>query len=233
MTVKNICCPPYLEINTSDLFMRTVSVFSVCKTRVAHGPRSHQMSLIFSDSGLPDAHPPCVLQSFVNHGAVLHKVFVVGDSHFTVERPSLKNFPLGPSDRPTIFFNSHDVSKPASCSPLTAVSVFMPPPSDALAALVEELRTQLDMSLFGVDIIIDLQTHALTVIDINVFPGYEGVPQFFPSLLRYIESIMEKQVDFLSTTGSSTEGASSSSSSVIITAAAYCISWDFRVQTDR
>ncbi|KAF5896489.1 inositol-tetrakisphosphate 1-kinase-like isoform X2, partial [Clarias magur] len=35
-------------------------------------------------------------QSFVNHGAVLHKVFVVGAQHFTVQRPSLKNFPTGP-----------------------------------------------------------------------------------------------------------------------------------------
>lgn len=54
------------------------------------------MSLIFSAGSLVDVHPPCVLQSFVNHGAVLHKVFVVGNRHFCVERPSLKNFPSGP-----------------------------------------------------------------------------------------------------------------------------------------
>lgn len=54
------------------------------------------MSLIFGADGLADVRPPCVLQSFVNHGAVLHKVFVVGDQHFCVERPSLKNFPSGP-----------------------------------------------------------------------------------------------------------------------------------------
>eukprot|EP00064_Thunnus_orientalis_P014194 superscaffoldBa00002435_g14235 len=78
------------------------------------------MSLIFSVGSLADIHPPCVLQSFVNHGAVLHKVFVVGDRHFCVERPSLKNFPSGPCDRKTIFFNSHQVSKPESSSDLTA-----------------------------------------------------------------------------------------------------------------
>lgn len=54
------------------------------------------MSLIFSAGSLADVRPPCVLQSFINHGAVLHKVFVVGDRHFCVERPSLKNFPSGP-----------------------------------------------------------------------------------------------------------------------------------------
>ncbi|KAG9327955.1 hypothetical protein JZ751_017198, partial [Albula glossodonta] len=131
-----ICSPPYLEINTGDPsaireaverkqlsypLTPSLSLFpSVCKTRVAHGSGSHEMSLIFSAKGLGDAGPPCVLQSFVNHGAVLHKVFVVGEAHFTVERPSLKNFPLGPCDRETIFFNSHEVSKPESSSHLTA-----------------------------------------------------------------------------------------------------------------
>ncbi|XP_062408287.1 inositol-tetrakisphosphate 1-kinase-like isoform X1 [Sardina pilchardus] len=201
---RSICCPPYLEINTRDpsviqaaVRSRQLSYPLICKTRVAHGSRSHEMSLIFSEAGLCDVHPPCVLQSFVNHGAVLHKVFVVGDDHFTVERPSLKNFPPGPCDRSTIFFNSHDVSKPESSSHLTALDDTMPrlpaPSDDAMVALVRQLRAQLGMSLFGVDVIVNLHTHTLTVIDINIFPGYEGVPQFFSSLLNYIESIMEKQ----------------------------------------
>ncbi|XP_036817796.1 inositol-tetrakisphosphate 1-kinase 2-like [Oncorhynchus mykiss] len=49
-----------------------------------------------SMAGLSEARPPCVLQSFVNHGAVLHKVFVLGEDHFTVERLSLNNFSPGP-----------------------------------------------------------------------------------------------------------------------------------------
>ncbi|XP_071352259.1 inositol-tetrakisphosphate 1-kinase-like isoform X2 [Trachinotus anak] len=99
-----ICSPPYLEIHSaSDLSSIQQAVMAqglsfplICKTRVAHGSLSHEMSLIFSAGSLADIHPPCVLQSFVNHGAVLHKVFVVGDKHFCVERPSLKNFPSGP-----------------------------------------------------------------------------------------------------------------------------------------
>ncbi|XP_012693786.1 inositol-tetrakisphosphate 1-kinase-like isoform X1 [Clupea harengus] len=201
---KSICCPPYLEINTSDpsviqaaVRSRQLSYPLICKTRVAHGSRSHEMSLIFSEVRLCDVRSPCILQSFVNHGAVLHKVFVVGDDHFTVERPSLKNFPPGPCDRSTIFFNSHDVSKPESSSHLTALDDTMPrlppPSSDAMVALVRQLRVELGMALFGVDVIVNIHTHTLTVIDINIFPGYEGVPQFFSSLLSYIESIMEKQ----------------------------------------
>lgn len=48
----------------------------------------------------------------------------------------------------------------------------LPPPSSAaVAALVKELRSQLGMALFGVDVIINIHTHTLTVIDINIFPG--------------------------------------------------------------
>lgn len=50
-----------------------------------------------------------------------------------------------------------------------------PPSSEAVAALVRELRVQLGMVLFGVDAIINIHTHTLTVIDINIFPGTAAV----------------------------------------------------------
>lgn len=70
-----------------------------------------QMCLIFSEDSLADIRPPCVLQSFVNHGAVLHKVFVVGDRHFCVERPSLKNFPSGPCGQSSPTYLNYLVKK--------------------------------------------------------------------------------------------------------------------------
>ncbi|KAM6959241.1 inositol-tetrakisphosphate 1-kinase-like [Aplochiton taeniatus] len=200
-----ICSPLYVEIHrASDLSSiqeavetRGLSFPLICKTRVAHGSLSHEMSLVFFPGALADVRPPCILQSFVSHGAVLHKVFVVGDQHFNVERPSLKNFPSGPCERKTIFFNSHEVSKPESSSQLTALDEQTPrppPPSpEALRALVRELRVQLGMALFGVDVILNIHTHTLTVIDINVFPGYEGVPLFFSSLLSHIESVLDSR----------------------------------------
>lgn len=50
------------------------------------------MSVIFNERGVADCKPPCVAQSFINHNAVLYKVYVVGDHYQMVERPSLKNF---------------------------------------------------------------------------------------------------------------------------------------------
>uniref|UniRef100_A0A3P9B9X1 Inositol-tetrakisphosphate 1-kinase n=1 Tax=Maylandia zebra TaxID=106582 RepID=A0A3P9B9X1_9CICH len=199
-----ICSPPCLEVHSgSDLSSIQQAVIRqgltfplICKTRVAHGSYSHEVADLVFPASLADIHPPCVLQSFVNHGAVLYKVFVVGDKHCCVERPSIKNFPSGPCDRKTIFFNSQKVSKPESNSNLTSVDEHMvdppSPSSDAVAALVKELRAQLGMALFGVDVIVNIGTHALTVIDINIFPGYEGMPQFFSSLLSHIQSVLDK-----------------------------------------
>ena len=51
-----------------------------------------QMTLIFNERGLKDVSPPCVAQTFVPHGAVLFKLYVLGNQFSVVERPSLKNF---------------------------------------------------------------------------------------------------------------------------------------------
>lgn len=58
---------------------------------------SPQMAIVFNQEGLSAIQPPCVVQNFINHNAVLYKVFVVGESYTVVERPSLKNFSAGTS----------------------------------------------------------------------------------------------------------------------------------------
>lgn len=53
------------------------------------------MCIIFNEDGLKDVDPPCVAQKFINHNAVLFKLFTIGDKYFMIERPSLKNFTAG------------------------------------------------------------------------------------------------------------------------------------------
>uniref|UniRef100_A0A8D1ETK0 inositol-1,3,4-trisphosphate 5/6-kinase n=1 Tax=Sus scrofa TaxID=9823 RepID=A0A8D1ETK0_PIG len=170
---------------------------TVCKTRVAHGTNSHEMAIVFNQEGLSAIQPPCVVQNFINHNAVLYKVFVVGESYTVVQRPSLKNFSAGTSDRESIFFNSHNVSKPESSSVLTALDkiegVFERPSDEVIRALSRALRQALGVSLFGIDIIINNQTGQHAVIDINAFPGYEGVSEFFTDLLNHIASVLQGQ----------------------------------------
>ncbi|GLD62394.1 inositol-tetrakisphosphate 1-kinase, partial [Lates japonicus] len=202
MQDERICSPPFMVLNTEcspdvlEQIRRQGLTFPfICKTRVAHGTNSHEMAIIFSEEDLKDVKPPCVIQSFINHNAVLYKVFVVGDSYTVVERPSLKNFPAGPADRKAIFFNSHNVSKPESSSDLTSrenvEGVSQPPNNDVIRELSRSLREALGVSLFGIDVIINNQTGQHAVIDINAFPGYEGVPEFFNDLLNHISSVLQ------------------------------------------
>ncbi|XP_069392626.1 inositol-tetrakisphosphate 1-kinase [Paralichthys olivaceus] len=202
MQDKRICSPPFMVLNSEcspdvlEQIRRQGLTFPfICKTRVAHGTNSHEMAIIFSEEDLKDVKPPCVIQSFINHNAVLYKVFVVGDSYSVVERPSLKNFPAGPADRKAIFFNSHNVSKPESSSDLNSrenvEGVSQPPSDDVIRELSRSLREALGVSLFGIDVIINNQTGQHAVIDINAFPGYEGVPEFFSHLLNHISSVLQ------------------------------------------
>ncbi|XP_036399003.1 inositol-tetrakisphosphate 1-kinase-like [Megalops cyprinoides] len=204
MQDDRICSPPFMVLNSEcgpdtleQIEKHGLTFPFICKTRVAHGTNSHEMAIIFSEEDLKDITPPCVIQSFINHNAVLYKVFVVGESYTVVERPSLKNFPAGPADRKAIFFNSHNVSKPESSSDLTSrdnvEGVSQPPNDNVIRELSRSLRQALGVSLFGIDVIINNQTGQHAVIDINAFPGYEGVPEFFSDLLNHIISVLQGQ----------------------------------------
>uniref|UniRef100_A0A8C5E234 Inositol-tetrakisphosphate 1-kinase n=1 Tax=Gouania willdenowi TaxID=441366 RepID=A0A8C5E234_GOUWI len=200
MQDERICSPPFMVLNSEcspdvlEQIKRQGLTFPFSKCLTSYGC-SPLMAIIFSEEDLKDVKPPCVIQSFINHNAVLYKVFVVGDSYTVVERPSLKNFPTGPAERKAIFFNSHNVSKPESSSDLTSrenvEGVSQPPSDDVIRELSRSLRQALGVSLFGIDVIINNQTGQHAVIDINAFPGYEGVPEFFNDLLSHISNVLQ------------------------------------------
>ncbi|XP_049768589.1 inositol-tetrakisphosphate 1-kinase-like [Schistocerca cancellata] len=187
-----------VEDNLRRLKEAGVTFPFVCKPSVAHGSsRAHKMCLIFNERGVRDCQPPCVAQSFINHNAILYKIYVVGDRQHIVERPSLKNF--YPCDRDTIFYDSHDVSKADSQSALSvldpedAATVPQPPPPDPerLRAVVDALRSKLGLALLGVDVVVENCSGRIAIIDINAYPGYDGFPNFFESLMTCILGAVE------------------------------------------
>lgn len=177
-----------------------VSYPMVCKTVIGHGSEScHEMAVIFNEEGLKDLMPPCVVQQFVNHNAVLFKVFVAGNRHYIVKRPSIKNFySTDAKDRKTIFFSSHDVSKPDSGSYLSELDEYdsepnvSAPDESLVLKLVRKLRPKLNLTMFGVDIIVEKGTGHHVVIDINYFPGYEGAPSFPLDFAKYVHELLDK-----------------------------------------
>lgn len=204
MQDDRICSPPFMLMRgecSSDTLQQIhqhgITFPLICKTQVAHGTNSHEMAILFSEDDLKAVTPPCVLQSFINHDAVLYKVFVVGEAYSVVERPSIRNFPSGPTDQKAISFNSHHVSKPESSSALTTrdnlTGWARTPKDEVIRKICRCLCQTLGASLLGIDVIINNHTGQHAVIDINAFPGYEGVPKFFDDLLSHVTGILQGQ----------------------------------------
>ncbi|XP_071963672.1 inositol-tetrakisphosphate 1-kinase-like [Antedon mediterranea] len=199
-SLQDVETPNFVELTKADLDVNLTLLKDagvrfpfVCKPSRAHGSKiSHKMSIIFNESGLKDVKPPCVAQTFIKHNAVLHKIFILGDKHFIVQRPSLKNFSEKDSTLETIFFNSHDVSKPDSASFLNKLddsdckSSGKEPCGTTINKLVERVCSQLNSSLIGIDIIVENETGVHYIIDVNAFPSYEGVPNILQLLSDYI-----------------------------------------------
>lgn len=197
----DVFIPSFVELTTTNvddnidlLHGAGVKYPFVCKPLVAHGSSiAHEMSIIFNKDAVGDVRPPCVAQTFVNHNALLYKVFVIGDEYHMVERPSIKN--LYPGDNKTIFFSSQDVSKADSASFLNKrdeideLSAHTVNPAK-IGKLVSVVKQRLGLALFGIDVIIERETGRYAIIDINTFPGYDGVPNFFELLIEYILKLL-------------------------------------------
>lgn len=165
-----------LDVLKQQLKLAKVTYPFICKPLLGHGSRkAHEMSIIFNEKCLIDCRTPCVAQSFINHNAVLFKIFIVGERHCFVERPSLKNFRA--CERETIYFDSSDVSKADSKSRL---SVLDPddvtnerdqPNEKTLEVIANTLRKAFGMELLGVDVVIEKDTRKYAIIDVNAYPG--------------------------------------------------------------
>lgn len=159
-----------------------------------------QMMVIFNADGLKDCQIPCVAQDFINHNAILYKVFVVGDKFHVVERPSLKNFyPKDCITSNTIFFNSFDISKSGAKSKWSIISdedknLSVKPNFDIFERIVKNVAKSFGLILLGIDVVIENHTQKYAIIDVNVFPGYDGYPDFFEHLIDCIKNLIDLKI---------------------------------------
>lgn len=199
--------PTYVELSTTNVHHNkkmlqeaNVTFPVVCKPVTAGGGiEAHEMAVVFNENRISECTLPCVAQSFINHGAVLYKLFVLGPMWFVIVRPSLKNFYAGvdgcfdinklAAEQETVHFNSNNVSKADSHSPLTQLD-----PSDmkedlpkadpaVFNRIVTRLCEALNMDLLGIDVVIDSSTEKYGIIDVNAFPSYDSVPNLMEHLV--------------------------------------------------
>lgn len=155
--------------------------------------------VIFNEQGVNDCQPPCLAQEFINHNAILYKIYIVGEHFHVVERPSLKNFyEEDCAALNTIFFSSHDISKSGSRSKWSILSeenipLTIKPKHEILEKIVKKVTELFGLLLVGVDVVIENHTGKYAIIDVNVFPGYDSYPNFFEQLIGYIKKLSVEQ----------------------------------------
>lgn len=159
----------------------------IAKPLTAAGTKkSHCMGVVLQECGLERIQEtPCLLQEYINHNAVLHKVYVLGNHVSVFERPSLPNLP-SPCDE------GHDFCEFDSQRPYPTLEEFglsegKTSKSDSYHVTVDEiqpvvaaLKQAFGLELFGFDILVT--SSSLLVVDVNYFPSYKEVSNF-PSLL--------------------------------------------------
>ncbi|KAF1878580.1 hypothetical protein Lal_00047249 [Lupinus albus] len=83
---KNPSDIPY-EVNKAGMKLPLVA-----KPLLVDGSaKSHELFLAYDESSLSELEPPLVLQEFVNHGGILFKIYIVGETIKVVRRFSLPN----------------------------------------------------------------------------------------------------------------------------------------------
>lgn len=166
----------------------------VAKPLVVDGTaKSHALSLAYDQFSLSELDPPLVLQEFVNHGGVLFKVYIVGDTVKVVRRFSLPDV----DESESLGYGVIPFPR-VSCAAASADDADLDPhvgelpPPLLLDKLATELRRRLGLRLFNLDIIREHGTKDhYYVIDINYFPGYGKMPGYEHIFTDFLLSLVQ------------------------------------------
>ncbi|XP_054787690.1 inositol-tetrakisphosphate 1-kinase 4-like isoform X2 [Prosopis cineraria] len=169
----------------------------VVKPLVVDGSaKSHELFLAYDEFSLSSLDPPLILQEFVNHGGLLFKIYIIGETIKVVRRFSLPNI------------NKHELSKVAGVIQFPRVSsaaasadgadldpnIAEFPPKPLMERLARELRHRLGLRLFNMDMIREHGTKdTFYVIDINYFPGYGKLPDYENTFTDFLLSLAQSK----------------------------------------
>ncbi|KAL6044064.1 inositol-1,3,4-trisphosphate 5/6-kinase [Balamuthia mandrillaris] len=197
-----VACPAYTvlereEEDYSETLRKANLKFPlVAKTIQACGNEdSHKIGIIFTEKGLHQLSTPIMVQEYYNHNAIIFKVFMVDDYLHVVRRASLKN--LDPSATENIVFNSQ---KPVpeelfdKDRDVQDKAAWPDPEPPVLHAVTAALQQHLGLHLLGVDMIRQVETGKLGIVDVNYFPSYIGVPEFNERLADFVAASIRRKL---------------------------------------
>ncbi|XP_058778522.1 inositol-tetrakisphosphate 1-kinase 4-like isoform X2 [Vicia villosa] len=165
----------------------------VAKPLVVDGSaKSHELCLAYDELSLSKLEPPLVLQEFVNHGGLLFKIYIVGETIKVVRRFSLPNVSKNELLDVDGLFRFPRVSCAAASADDADLdpNIAEHPPRPLLERLAKDLRRRLGLRLFNIDMIREHGTKdVFYVIDINYFPGYGKMPEYENIFIDFLLSL--------------------------------------------
>ena len=120
--------------------------------------------------------------------------YLVGqDNYHIVQRNSIRNLD-DYSSRETISFHSSEVSSSQADHILLSTdrNISITFDHDKVNKITEIVQNLFELNLVGIDIIIDRNTGDYAVIDVNYFPGYEGITDFSKDLFRLCQHLLNR-----------------------------------------
>jgi glutathione synthase/RimK-type ligase-like ATP-grasp enzyme len=144
---------------------------AMVKSLQASGSLSaHDMAVVWSAKDIDHFTYPLYVQEYINHDGTIFKIYVLGEHNFTVTRVSLPNF--APEYQAPVQFNSQDWKHelpPDLTKEYTGKR--KEPTREVVSAASQAVSQLLGLSLFGFDMIENVDTGRLAIIDVNYFPG--------------------------------------------------------------
>ncbi|RLN15733.1 hypothetical protein C2845_PM02G32570 [Panicum miliaceum] len=204
-----VCTPRQLVITKDPSSIPTAVAMAgltlplVAKPLVVDGTsKGHELYLAYDEASLSMLDPPLVLQEFINHGGILFKVYIIGETVQVVRRfslPDVNTYDLlnnvGIYRLPRVSCAAASADD-ADLDPLIAAFSYMIelPPRPLLEKLGRELRSRLGLRLFNVDIIRELGTKdRYYIIDINYFPGFGKMPGYEHMFTDFLLSLAQSK----------------------------------------
>ena len=183
----------------------------IVKPLTAAGTKaSHSMAVVMNRSGLVQISDrvPCLLQEYVDHDAMLYKVYVLGDFVSVHKRRSLPNLNGLSSTTDVVQFDSQrpyprigdfglsknpsveavDVTNHSANDAHTKVDPLKTHniSSEAVRPIAQNLKEAFGLEIFGFDVLITSDKTNMLVVDVNYFPSYKEVPNFPSLLAKYL-----------------------------------------------
>lgn len=163
---------------------------------------SHEMMVVPNTDALKSCKPPVtferdtqvICQQFIPHGTHLFKVYVIGEHVHVQQRPSLslsgESFAFNSQHLPKTFdddeVHAHEETTDHGRAAERGIHTFA-------RCIREECDGQL--SLFGFDVVVsENDPSSAFVVDLNYFPGFEGVPEFNEWFLEHLWEVNRRAV---------------------------------------